>query len=267
MVIIQPRYGQLHIQGAPRLADPNILPLTLPVDMLLLLGSNQPADVARAKDWLQGWDLELFAGGPPQREDSATWRKKRRQGFFRRVGQWRRAGVPALFLRAARRASEGRFTSELGAHLARVRFGVDGDPEPSEVKDFLALAAWCLLWALLRGDKFEVRACALCGQPFLAGPRARYCQRPAPYTHRPGGDWATCQNVAKLKTYRAKKRGVPVSFPFSSPEEKTEALQAAAALARELNLRSAEKAPAPARQSTSPREEPKSKGGKSRGKR
>jgi hypothetical protein len=80
----------------------------------------------------------------------------------------------------------------------------------------------------MRERGFEVRECELCTYPFLSSGRARYCQRKAPLTrldtfrrqlleedplklvahfdvlkatHHP-----TCQDVGKVKDYRARKR-------------------------------------------------------------
>jgi integrase len=126
-----------------------------------------------------------------------------------------------LFLRAARRAVQGRFTPEIGEHLARVRFGA-GIKE-DEVGDFLALAAWCLDQVLRTGargtGKYQVRKCKLCKQPFLATAGANYCHRTAPGDRSRAADsrylgtprdhfrlFPTCLDAGSVKDYRARKR-------------------------------------------------------------
>ncbi len=211
-------------------------PLTLPVDYLLLLGSNDPADVRRAVDeglvlfhpfFVEKPDehvLELLLNEPVEfARDAAAgeWLLRDARKLPRQAARWRRSGIPALFLRAARRAVQGRFTPQIGEHLARVRFGA-GIKE-DEVGDFLALAAWCLDQVLRTGargtGKYQVRKCKLCKQPFLATAGANYCHRTAPGDRSRAADsrylgtprdhfrlFPTCLGAGSVKDYRARKR-------------------------------------------------------------
>jgi hypothetical protein len=217
MATVQLRYGGFRIEP-PTPGISGAFPITFPVDELLLLGSDDKADVFRAATHIGTLCLlgDLFGLSRPGEGAVAYFTRVQPtfdKTFSRHVRRWRREAIPALFFRAAQQAAAGRLMPELGSHLARIQFGSRGKPD--EVGDFVALAAWSLDQAM-RGLGFEVRDCALCGHPFLSSGRARYCERIAPSSTRPETFQAalqgakklfpTCQDVGKVKDYRARKR-------------------------------------------------------------
>ena len=111
--------------------------------------------------------------------------------------RWTREGVGDLFLAAAKVGETGRLSPKLARHLGRVRFIPGGR---AEVDDFLALAAFALHEATIRGG-FSIRDCKLCSLPFLASPRANYCKRIAPQSQE-----QSCQQYAKVRDHRARKK-------------------------------------------------------------
>lgn len=117
----------------------------------------------------------------------------------RQIRRWQRDDLPALFLRAAKDASRGVVSAELAPHLERIRFVPERDG--AEVQTLPALAAWSLSQAVQRG-KFAVQACALCGLPWLATERGRYCRRP--YRESPKG--LSCRDFGKFKDFRSRQR-------------------------------------------------------------
>ena len=210
MAKVKTRYGRLYIEPSSELASGEMVePLGQPVDLLLLLGSDE-GHIDRAAAAI--FPFESFMRRPhfvptPGRPD--PWAAQRRRTYNR----WRSSGVPRVFLRAAKRAAEGRFTPEIGVYLAEVQFA--SPDESIEINDYLPLAAWSLDQAM-RSGKFHVDDCKHCGQPFLATAHANYCLRPAPgdalvntllaplmgsVTSLP-----TCQDVGKVKDYRERKR-------------------------------------------------------------
>ena len=212
MATVRVRYGRLHLEGVltrdveGRMETGATFknePLTLPVDDLLMLLTDDKRELERVTTELfSGYRATglLFREPPhaPTREQLVEHREASVKKLRRQIRAWRRDGIPELFLRAAERASRGRFTAELGPHLERVRFG--GASKPDEVPDLLALAAWCLDQALRQG-RLELRNCAYCERPFLSTGQARYCQRLAR-----GSAGQTCQDVGKVKDYRERQR-------------------------------------------------------------
>lgn len=223
MATVSTRYGRLYVQGwrvfsedgSPLIGAKPESSLTFPLDLLFLLGSESNEDVERAINELETWYYAPGLLSPPQKGSEADpgYASRRRRNLRRRCLGWRRDGTVATFVRAAKRATEGRFTAEIGPHLERVHYRPA--PEPDEVGDFLALAAWVLDQAL-RAGKYEIKNCRLCGQPFMASGRARYCQRLAPQAEltaaaaqRQDGrrlEARECQDFGKVKDYRERKR-------------------------------------------------------------
>lgn len=113
------------------------------------------------------------------------------------------AGLPGIFLAAAREGEKGHLSIELAPFLDRVEFLAGGVRAP----DLPTLSAWCLLRAV-QESTYTVRDCELCGVPFLSSGRSRYCRRPVLGVASRGVFTArqTCVDAAKVKTYRAKKK-------------------------------------------------------------
>lgn len=166
--------------------------LTQPVDLLVALSRDLDAR-GEGRLYSGAYSLTEFSGMSlfGKHGDRSMLDKR---NLLRR---WKRSGVGELFLEAARDGEEGRLSPKLARHLARVRFVPGGR---AEVADFLALAAWALHEAVMRGG-YAVRDCEHCGLPFLASPRARYCKRRAPESQE-----QTCQDYAKVRDHRARKK-------------------------------------------------------------
>lgn len=212
MAKVQTRYGRLQTEGWLTFDEEGWgvsggmpdTPLTFPIDLLFLLASDRGDDVRRGLvDLVFHYYMPGLLSPPRKATDVAEHEARMHRSLRRRVNGWRRDGVLDLFLRAARRATEGRFTADLGDHLERVRFG--GGDQRDEVPDFLTLAAWSIDQTL-RAGKYRLRTCELCQVPFLTRGSPRYCQRLAPRAHPIVGP--NCQDVGKVRDYRARKRKV-----------------------------------------------------------
>ena len=179
-------YGKIVLRGAE---DEPVFhtKITRPVDDLLAW--DLPHTPERTAQWVitYGAGADFLPAGDAAREKAIA-------GVLR----WRKRGIPDLFLRAARKASKGKFPREIVPYLERVTFRPDGSVEFSS--DFLALAAWALDRAM-REYVFTVRKCELCGVPFLATPRSRYCQRLAP-----GSSKQSCLSAGRLRDFRTRQK-------------------------------------------------------------
>lgn len=219
MATVQTRYGRLSGQGwlvfsedgQPSAGAGIDSSLTFPVDVLLLLASQNKQDHERAlAELLWGYYMPGLLS-PPRPPGDAEHEARTVRSLRRRVQVWRRQGTVDSFVRATKRATQGKFTAELAPHLERVRYGGTGGPDT--VQDYLALVAWAID-QVMRAGKYELSRCELCRNPFLSRGRARYCLRLAPRDEILAAGptlgahyaWTSCQSVGKVKAYRARKR-------------------------------------------------------------
>lgn len=179
-----------------------LLSQTDPVDhMLALIHDPGPAPKGQViagpdigpEEWKRAVELH-FAYFPL----IAALRLSRNDGVLRaarRIRTLRRNGVPAVFLKAAKRGERGIIDKSLAPYLERVRFF---SPTKIGVDTFTDLAAWSLHQAIIRGG-YTVRRCEVCGLPFLSSGGARNCRRQAPHRKQ------RCMDVAKVRNFRARK--------------------------------------------------------------
>jgi hypothetical protein len=175
------------------------IPVTWPADVLLRLSRVLPNDEAMFS--LGAYDLSMLLGlGLLGKADEAKTEGEIAASFFERMRmlkRWKQRGTIDDVARAARAATSGQVSPKIADHLGRVRFTGE---DAAEVPDFLALAAFCVQHVARSAGRYTVRNCALCMKPFLASERASYCRRKAP------GSDQTCQQVAKVRDFRKRKR-------------------------------------------------------------
>lgn len=158
-------------------------------------GDVNPFDWGRAGELRETYG-SLVDGGRLAAKDQRS-AKREMETVLRRMRAWRLDGTAATLLAAATKGQDGVIDRRLGPLLERVRIVEEG---VVEVPDLAALAAWTLHNAIVRRN-YELRTCEFCGHPFLATERSRYCRRRAQGLHK-----QSCQDVAKVKDYRAKRK-------------------------------------------------------------
>lgn len=167
--------GELYGQAEP--VELGSVGLSEPVDDLLGLRLDDPPYVASLA---VRYSAVLPRGWGSVQKHGAAVHERVRARLRSQLAGWEAAGVPALLLRAARRAERGNIVADLGPILERVTYRPGDEPDELADGDLPALAAWALV-EMLRREPVRVRRCGLCRKPFLAPSEdALYCARPAP---------------------------------------------------------------------------------------
>jgi hypothetical protein len=181
---------------------PTVEPLPTPINDLIALRPEGTyiAYLETSYKWPQAWNDEIADRYPSQEALEANYGVALLELIGEQAGRWRRRRLPDLFLAAAERATQGHLSARVAAHLERVHYRPE--PEPDEVPDgdVPALAAWALNEAL-RLRPLKLFTCPLCQSPWLGTPEQDnpYCLRPAPRVHTP------CRTLERNRRFREER--------------------------------------------------------------